>query len=157
MKNGKNFFGLTALKCVGIFAVLATLGACVTEPVVFDESIPPEETATVNFAFLQPTAYNGIPVDKKKWVRTKIPQGETSFVVDIYGPDRESGVVVRGSGFIINYNFEGGKEYSLYFAQKGDLYGADVYNAPLPKINWPPEDALIGFVPFENQPDTITY
>jgi hypothetical protein len=150
MKNGKNFLGLTALKCAGIFAALAVLGSCVTEPVVFDETIPPEETATVFFAFLQPTAYNGIPVDKKKWVRTKIPQGEASFVVDVYGP-------VRGSGFIINYTFEGGKEYCLYFAQKDDLFGVDVYNAPLPKVNWPPRETLIGFVPFENQPDTITY
>lgn len=132
----------------GLFAVLAALGSCITEPVVFDESIPLEKTATVAFVMLAPTVYNGIPVDKK-WLWARIPQGEASFVVDIVGAK------VSGSGFILSYNFEGGKEYCLYFATDGDLYGADVYNTPPPKIGWPSKNTLIGFLPFDNQPDTI--
>jgi hypothetical protein len=131
-------------------ALMAALGSCITNPVVFDEAIPPEETASLFFVYLQPTSYNGIAVDKKKWIWTNIPQGDAVFVVDI-----ESGYT-SGKDFVFSFNFEGGKEYCLIYTQSDDEYGVNIYDSGRPVLTFPPENKLITFVPFTNQPDTIT-
>jgi hypothetical protein len=154
MEKRRMFFGLMPLKRLmqgaAVLAAFAVLGSCVTKPVIFDESIPPEETASLVFVQLLPTSYNGITVDKMKWIWTHIPAGPAVFVCDINAYN------VTGKDFIFVYTFEGGKDYCLYYDHDGENYGVNVYNSLPPKVGWPPKDTLIAFVPFENQPDTIT-
>jgi hypothetical protein len=135
----------------GALAILVVLGACISDPVVFDESFAPEETARLYFVYLNPTSYNGIEVNKRKWVRPNIPQGDALFVVDINSPD------TRGKDFGFAFNFEGDKDYCIIFAvSDDDLYGVNIYNTPPSFGRWPSPDTLIAFIPFLNQPDTIT-
>jgi hypothetical protein len=159
MKNARCFSDVVKPKrlIVGasVLAVLVVLGACITtKPVVFDESIPPEETADIFFMFLKPTSYNGIAL--KKWRQTitnqRIPQGEAVFVVDIDHP------YVSGRDFVFAFNFEGGKEYYIIYVESDDVYGVNVYNSHPAFSGYPanPKDTLIAFVPFVNQPDTVT-
>jgi hypothetical protein len=159
MKKFRTFFGLTPLKRVilgaAVLAVLAVLGSCIGtgDPVVFDDALPPEETAKINFFDLLPTSYNGIPVDKKKWRQANIPQGEALFVVDI-----NTGYTT-GKDFAFSFTFEGGKEYLLIYGtddDDDDLYGVFVYNSPWPVLVMPSRDKIIAFVPFLNQPDSVT-
>jgi hypothetical protein len=143
-------------------ALMAALGSClITKPMVFDEAIPPEETASLFFVDLQPTSYNGIPLKKrsnpliKQITNQYIPQGEAVFVVDI------ESVRTKGKDFVFSFNFEGGKEYYVEYEQSGDEYGVYIYNShPLFFFENPfpanAKDTFIAFVPFTNQPDTVT-
>jgi hypothetical protein len=149
MKNPvvKNYAALAALIC----AVLPLLGCgtivkqIMTLSVVYDESLPKEETALVVFSeAIRVVEYNGIAVEDtwypdKKLRRNKatLPAGETSIVFNYRGSINAGNTRIsfHGEGIELHFDFEAGKEYtmgmytqSLGFFQPTE-YGVAIWDA----------------------------
>jgi hypothetical protein len=91
----------------GIFLICS----CATSA-VWDQSLPPEQTATLSFSGVSIKAYNGVPVhwDPAAFggLEIKIPAGENEFLVDV-----NTGVFVARD-VLFRQTFQGGKKYTLY-------------------------------------------
>ncbi|GHU83841.1 hypothetical protein FACS189468_9330 [Spirochaetia bacterium] len=70
----KLLVGITALVLALAFTSCASM-------VIVDETLPPEQTATVRFA-VKVLRYNGEPVNKE-WRVVKIPEGKAEFIVTL--------------------------------------------------------------------------
>jgi mannose-1-phosphate guanylyltransferase len=165
----------------GMFAILLSafvLSACASQaPIIWDDTLPESDSASVYWYWgLDPTAYNGIPIEQKKALGSsystwqmrsvKIPAGDTEMVVNVYW----NGGYVRwiGNDFIFSYNFEAGKQYVVAFQVSNDFaethkdeineWGVGIYEQAPPKsisslgMN---KKSLIAFIPFDNQPTDV--
>jgi hypothetical protein len=131
-----------------VLAVLCLLGSCVSEPVVFDDTLAEDQIASV---FIYPginiKSYNGIAV--QKWYNVKIPAGSTAFLLDLQWNNGNTLWTAEDVEF--NYRFEGGKEYVITFNNSGGngkLWGVNIYAGPVPAIGYPGKSKLLDFVPF---------
>ncbi|MDR2897612.1 MAG: hypothetical protein LBU99_02270 [Spirochaetaceae bacterium] len=141
---------------LGIFLCIPfLLSSCASsgKTVYFDDTLPEEETATLWFAHgITLTAYNGINIDEKVSCFV-IPAGDAQFVVDI--EVRYGNTIFTATDAIFEYNFEAGKEYSLWFSasgedQKGiDDWGMDLFSGAQTSMV-PNSRSFITFTPFLN-------
>ena len=100
--------------CIAVFGFILFLGSCRSQPIVFNESLPADNIATIRWCGPNIVAYNGISVDWKNpmWspLFVKIPGGRTEF--EISGLSRGGlDVTYRNTPFV--FNFEGGNEYYI--------------------------------------------
>jgi len=113
--NKKYFFVLF----LGAFFLFT---ACTNKVIVFDESLPDTETATLYWAgaasTVRPVTYNGISVDWgiTGWGYTtiKIPAGNATF--EVTGRTGDRSVNWTWDGFTFTYNFLKGNEYTIFVA-----------------------------------------
>ncbi|MDR1858600.1 MAG: hypothetical protein LBQ69_03940 [Treponema sp.] len=111
---------------VTLFAFLAIGSATQPKtPLVFDESVPEEESATILFwPGVEVTSYNGIPVPTKKdplmtlgmkseWRYVRLPAGKMEFVIDAAWVGVYTKVISRNT--TLTYTFEPGEHYSIKF------------------------------------------
>jgi hypothetical protein len=129
----------------GIALVLALASSCVTTT-VWDESYPPEKSATILFYQMTVKSYNGIGVSK--WQIVVVPAGEASIGGDVAISHAGVGFMARDMEFTCF--LEAGKEYSVAGATKDGQWGVNVYEGRDLKT-----ESLLEFVPFKNQPDTF--
>jgi hypothetical protein len=130
--------------------------------IVFDDSIPVEQTAQIcfNAVYGTITAYNGINVDwKHRATETiQIPAGETQLLWGEFNA-YFGNYTFKAKNMVFVYNFQPGKKYLFEsWVDKSDeenlKYGLKVYTydpeekITLGNIN----DHFTGFVPFVNQP-----
>ena len=99
--------------CVIIFLFSALFISCISKPVVFNESLPPDQVAVVHFNGIKIVAFNNIAVDWEPRVffgllPLIIPGGEHEFT--LHG---ESGWAIYNNIPFI-YDFENGREYTVY-------------------------------------------
>jgi hypothetical protein len=115
-----------------LIAVVFILGGCGThKPVIFDETLPETETATIYWCgtgnYVRPAAYNGIKVDwYTDFVSTAswgyypiiIPAGESTFELEGYtaqGGGSWGSTKWNYTGINFSYNFVKGQVYTVYF------------------------------------------
>ena len=120
--------------------------ACQSGPVIWDDSHPSEELATVRLMSMVIDSYNGIAVKNFEWV--KIPAGETRLggLVII----EHAGVYWRANGMEFTCNLEKGKEYIITGKGENMQWGVSVYEASTYKEAT--EENKVAFIPFKNQP-----
>jgi uncharacterized DUF497 family protein len=120
-----------AILAIAFFAFMA-ISSTATPAMVYDESVPPEES--VNFYFydgVEIREYNGIPVPKKydsstsesTWRNVILPAGEIKFVMDVSG-SVSTGVTVYTFTYrnvAITYTFEPGESYIVHFSRIDDI------------------------------------
>jgi hypothetical protein len=131
---------------MGALLIVLAFCSCQTAPVVWDESLPEEQLATVRFYSMKLDSYNGIAVSNFDFV--KIPAGETRLggEVNIY----RSNIVWTTRGMEWTCNFEAAKEYSLIGAARDMQWGVVVYDTL--KIGDMDKGHEVAFIPFKNQP-----
>jgi hypothetical protein len=129
-----------------ILAVLAVFCSCQTAPVVWDDSCPQEQSATVRFLNMQMESYNGIAVSKFYFVA--IPSGEAHLGgdVNIYRGD----VLFKCKGMEWDFVFEAGKEYTMLGAARDMKWGVVVYDLVNNRVL--DKEHELAFIPFQNQP-----
>jgi hypothetical protein len=124
---------------------------------VWDDSIPPEQSAKIAFIFFEPKSYNRIIVDKKEFRIVTIPAGTVEFTGDIawfgYGANVRYDFDVKDAVF--SCKLEGGKEYwalvSFEYSEetKNRLWGIKLYNDEIKvRVGYPDDDKLVAFIPF---------
>ncbi|GHV21901.1 hypothetical protein FACS189494_07960 [Spirochaetia bacterium] len=146
----KLLVGITAL-------VLALAFASCAGMVIVDETLPPEQTASVRFA-VKVLSYNGAPVNKE-WRVVKIPEGNAEFlasmkyVVDSY----QTRTTYSLNNVPFSYRFEGGKTYTLLSdrSKHGDwqikIYSGD-YPAASTFLGRPSETYLLHTIDVTPEP-----
>jgi hypothetical protein len=129
--------------------------SCVVTPsawLIYDESVPLEESAWISTRMGTITGYNGITVKwKQVWGNkmVQIPAGDTLLEVDL---DTE----FKGTGLIFQYNFQAGKLYylSVGWGKETNDIGIHVYTYDIgEKISASPSDYFAheeAFTPFLN-------
>jgi hypothetical protein len=146
------------MKKLAIIAVLsALLGvSCATFPprsgTVIDDTIAPEETATIYFMFFRPDSYMNNPVNRRRSRLISVPAGDAQFTGEIKYRARWGGVRVRfrekDARFV--HEFEGGKEYWAIVDFWNGRWGLNLYEEEIKKrISLPLHRTHIGFFPFD--------
>ena len=121
-----------------VICAILLFSSCKTGPVVWDDSYPAEQLATVQFLRMKINGFNGINVDKFNWVR--IPAGQAILSGDV--TIHHAGVYFNAEGMEFTCMFEEGREYKVYGGVNDMRWGVNVYEG----------DELIAFVPFRDQP-----
>lgn len=129
--------GLLISVCTLLLCVSCTLSA----PLVFDDSIAEDRSATVSFIDIKPTHFNGIAVEG--WSHVRIPAGAAK----IEGTVSNRSYYAKGKVF--NYNFKAGQSYIVMFKlDAAGYWGVGIYDNPNHNT-YPAKDTLIAFVPFK--------
>jgi hypothetical protein len=121
--------------------VLALASSCATT--VWDETIPPEKSATSVF-YLNVTSYNGIGVSK--WNSVRIPAGEAVIGGDVTVSHAGVRIFIPGMEFVCH--LEAGKEYSVIGAARDGKWGVNLYEDK--KLS---TKSFVAFIPFTHQPE----
>jgi hypothetical protein len=107
---------------LGAICAMLVLGSCASQQYVFDESMPNENTTVIHYkGVLTITEYNGITVNWKGRdfgnIVLRFPGGETHFVFN--GTTGTVNMSTTYNNIPFQYNFENGKEYTLYEFHEG--------------------------------------
>ena len=121
-----------------LFAGLITIGflmSCGTTPNVHDDSVPLEKSATITFqATWTVKVFNEIAVQLKKsammGTEFTIPAGKSTFILDLDTGKMISHTRYIGKNISFSYDFEAGKEYSIWFWFTNDAGEIDGKGAP---------------------------
>jgi hypothetical protein len=110
-----------------LLSVFALLGSCAHKTLVFDETLPPGQTARIHFSpGIEVLSYNGIVIVQKKsrddkkyyrsgWHDITVPSGRSEFEIDIRRPAPYTAAYYRIFNAVFAYDFEAGKEYTVRF------------------------------------------
>ena len=146
-----------------LFSVMGMAISCSTTGAVWDESTPPEQSAKIYFAYMKPTAYNGILFDPKdgkvgigcNYIYT-FPAGKVDFSGDV---DWEGSggynttLTFKYQNTAFTCNLAANEEYWAYVSyqptedRKNRIWGVNLYNQEI-KVTTPKKENLIGFIPF---------
>jgi len=126
--------------------------------IIFDNSIPVEQTAEIANVVGIVTGYNGIEVKWKMGGVIQIPAGDTLLEFDV---NYDTGdIVYKGKNMLFRYNFQPQKWYYLWFAGKYEdrrtIYGVNVYTYEIgEKVTQGGfKDHFTEFVPFLGEQDS---
>jgi len=121
---------LATILCV-TFALSSCAGAPAGTSIVFDETIPEEQSVIIRFGNVEVTSYNGIPVPVRErrtalgfqstWRNVILPAGEMEF---IFGAIAMNRFVVRDASF--RYTFMPG-EYIVSFGLRDGVWGIFIF------------------------------
>jgi hypothetical protein len=156
-----------------VFTVFCTvlLGSCVSSAqIVFDESIPPAQSANISFyPGIHITSYNGHPVPTRRnilltigfvseWRNVRLPAGQMEFELAVEYDGGYVAYVTRNARF--RYTFQPGGEYTIFFAiNEDDIWGVSIYRGRLfpPVVPNPrrTRSGFIAFVPFEGASEPL--
>jgi hypothetical protein len=138
--------------------VISLFVSCATTGTVWDDTIPPEQSAKIVFFYYEPTSYNGITINKKDFELVTIPAGTSEFVGDVawwwYGGNTRYYFDAENAGF--SCTLEGGKEYWAVVGyeydeqKKAKIWGIRLFNDVIKiRIGFPDKDKIVGFIPFD--------
>ena len=148
---------------LGVMCIMLITISCSTSGTVWDDSIPPEESAKVWFLYFSPKTYNGIDVDTKKFYMATLPAGESTFSGDINWSSTNGNVTYRYNqqDVVFSCNLEGGEEYTAAVSReyieeiKDYVWGIGLYKEIKVFVgNKPPQERLIVFIPFHSPEKT---
>jgi hypothetical protein len=137
------------------FVIVLLTISCSTAGTVWDDSIPPEESAKVAFWQFDPTSFNGVPLKLGMLKFLTIPAGNTNFTGDVKWSDSGYNVkyIFRSEDASFSCNLEGGKEYTAWTGFEYDeenkvrVWGIFFYH-DIRIVGNPPKKKLIAFIPF---------
>jgi hypothetical protein len=119
---------------LGVICVMLVLCSCLTvpmmiPPIIYDESVPLEQSCRILFSSIEITAYNGIPVPYSKgnystylrnvtvseWTHIVLPAGEIEFTGDIILSNtiKNTRTYYVIPDVVLKYRFEPGKNYTI--------------------------------------------
>jgi hypothetical protein len=135
--------------------VLVLAASCSTAGAVWDESVPPEKSATVRFGWGTIKSYNGISITRKRQGVITIPEGEAIIGLEIYTLYENVMFHLRGMEFTCY--LEGGKTYTVIGETKDELWGVGLYEGKVKAVVGKKYvgGTLLEFIPFKNQPDSF--
>ena len=135
---------------VGMLILFLLLSSCAGSAglVIWDESIPEEETATVHFMNMKIDSFNGIHVTD--FNRTRIPAGLARLGGEVRAVHAGLNFVLRDMEF--SFNFEAGKSYMVSGATQNMQWGVNVYDVTGQQSARATADNRIDFIPFREQP-----
>ena len=152
-KLTKKLFVLIGLSA---FLILSCAGG---PGIVFDDSIPEEETSSICASVGNITSYNGIMVEwKKDFHRViQVPAGDTLLEWDIiYALGYRTNTYYSGKNMLFVYNFQPQKKYTFVFDIKEGQNGLNVYIQNTDeRIDYSYsglDKHFVTFVPFLNNP-----
>ncbi|GMO46520.1 MAG: hypothetical protein Ta2G_01740 [Termitinemataceae bacterium] len=120
--------------------------SCKSAPIVWDDTIPLEQTAGVYFYSMLPTAFNGVGVKWKPYKMIRIPAGDAKFTVNVIS-DRYT-----INDAIFSFRFDSGTDYKIGFGTREVAGGRLIVGASVYKgVKSPKESDFIDFIPFENK------
>jgi hypothetical protein len=103
-------------------AVLFLLLSCAATQVIWDESLPADQTAIIRISSVMTiTSYNGVLVQWKEGkltdVEVALPAGNIEFIFDLEAYEMVYGgqASYKGKDMLLKYNFAAGKKYVLNF------------------------------------------
>jgi hypothetical protein len=152
---------------LGVMCAALALGACISmgTPLVFDESVPPEESVNIYFYYgIEITSYNGIAVPSKKnsltaavqseWRNVILPAGEIEFTLDIAATYGNSTYSARNVTFVYNFEPAGDLMYIMEFDPYGgvnkDQWRMAIYKqSPKEKLYPLKKENVIEYLPFQ--------
>jgi hypothetical protein len=141
--------------CIILFGCLVS--SCVSPSTfVWDDTIPPEQSAKIHFIYFTPTSFNGINVNPKATFSV-FPAGNTTFSGNVRWLQGQGSTITyrfNVDGAVFSYNLEGGKEYTAIVGYQ--------YNEEIKRRVWgiglfrditfgrmTTNDRHIGFIPFD--------
>ena len=155
----------------GVICAMLALGACSStgfRGFVWDDTIPPEQSATVFFMYYSPTSYNGISVDPKDFrAYVRLPAGTSEFVGNIKWSGNNTmgwsgnNTILYTNTFnkedaVFSCNLEGGEEYMAVVTYEYNeeanvrLWGIGLYRGIKSFVgDVPPRDRLVAFILFD--------
>jgi hypothetical protein len=140
-------------------SVLLILSCTMSVGMVFDDSVPEEQSTYISSSVGEIIGYNGISVKWKQGFKAvQIPAGDTLLEWNIDAPRYGSSARYTGKNLLMRYNFEPQKWYYFIYDIKNGAPGLNVYvYAAGEKVeaavlnNWSVYDAhYVGFAPFLN-------
>jgi len=144
---------LSFLFCMVFFSCIAF--SCLST-YVWDDKLPPEQSAKVFFVHYYPKSYNG--VNAKPFYLATLPAGAAEFCGDIQWSNRGVNTTTTFNQKDVNFscNLESGKEYTAvatfeYIEETESLHwGIGLYKEIKTYVgNTPPEERFIAFIPFD--------
>jgi hypothetical protein len=133
-----------------------TLSSCFSTGTVWDDTIPPEQSARVWFMYFVPKSYNGIDVDAKKFRIATLPAGNAEFSGDIAWSNQGPYVTYTFRSKDANFScrFEGGEEYIAWVTYEREqgkrVWGIALYKEKIAaKLGAPDKKNLVAFIPFD--------
>lgn len=144
---------------LGVICIILTAVSCSTTGFVWDNTLPPEQSAKIWFLYFTPKTYNGVDFPSKVYMTT-LPAGNAEFSGDIdwYNDVGNIRYHFTAKDVVFSYNLEGGKEYSAVVSREHiegaieDVWGIGFYRDIKTFIgNKPPKDRLVEFIPFQSQ------
>jgi hypothetical protein len=138
--------------CIILFGCV--MSSCLTS-FVWDDTIPPEESARIWFIYFIPTSFNGININPKANVSV-LPAGNTEFSGNVRWSEGGGYVTFRfnANDAAFSCNLEGGKDYTALVIYeynqeiKKRVWGIGLYR-DITNGRWPGKDRLIAFIPFD--------
>jgi len=146
------------MKKLPILLTLAVLlgVSCATYPpsstTVWDDSVPPEQTAKIFFVMYKPVEYNNNSLGKKVSKVVSVPAGFTEFTGDINYKAKWNGsrVKFKEKGAVFSCTLEGGKEYWAIADYWNGEWGIILCEDEIKnRLDFPPYSTFIGFIPFD--------
>jgi hypothetical protein len=141
-------------------SVLLLLSCSVLKGIIFDNSIPKEQSTEIINWIGTITGYNGITVEWNKTNLTpvQIPAGDTLLEFDLNA--RKFNILYFGKGWLFRYNFQPQKVYVLDFSPRQennkDILGVNIYTfnvgEKIPLSLDKMKANFTAFVPFLNNP-----
>ena len=136
--------------CTAILVLLISSCTVTKAGIVYDESIPLEQTSWISTGQVGTiTAYNGIAVKWSKYKIIQIPIGDTLLELDLEA--RRGDTIFTAKGVLFRYAFQPEKLYSFLFSSDENGYGLSVYAWDYGEA-WATYDEkhFVEFVPFLN-------
>jgi hypothetical protein len=136
--------------------LMLMLFSCSTTGYVWDETLSPEQSATVWFMYFTPKGYNGMDILKDKVYLATFPAGDAELLGDIHWSNQGYNVtyIFDKSDVTFSCKLEGGERYSAIAGARYSeemqkrVWGIALYNE-IPNIGWPKEENLVAFIPFD--------
>jgi len=105
---------------IPVFVFMFILGSCGSTPIIFDDTLPDNDVAIIHYTGVNIVEYNGISLSWKApafgSLEIKIPGGNTEFILNgTVGTANMGYTTYHNMSF--KYNFENGKEYTMYINQ----------------------------------------
>lgn len=151
MKN-KNFLLKTLLTALAIFGLIVTGCTVTSAGIVFDESVPLEQSSWLNTGQVgEITGYNEIKVTWSERQTIQIPAGDTLLEIHVYARIGTSNTLLNVRGALFRYNFQPEKFYCFLLLRKNGQLGLSVYAWNFGELMGTFDDNhYIEFVPFLN-------
>ena len=143
---------------VPLLALLLTFSmfSCVTGS-VWNKEVAADESAKIWFDGFEPTSYNGIDVDKKKFRIITLPAGKADFTGDIAAVYYEGNTkhIARVKDVSISLNFESGEEYWTTVRIYEGRWSIVVYKTKIQvRVGYPSDDRIVTIIPLQRREDT---
>jgi hypothetical protein len=153
---------------LGVICAMLMLGACSStgfRGFVWDDTVPPEQSATVFFWCYSPTSYNGVDVNPKDFRHyVRLPAGTSEFVGDVKWSGNTRQTVrmnlltetFEKKDTVFSCNLEGGQEYMAVVTYTYDEetkmrhWGIGLYREIKSFVgDTPPRERLVAFILFD--------